>query len=71
MGFVPKKVVADSHMKLIGGALKTFFTDKETAIEGPPPQHQRQNGLVKNHWRTLVWMAQSWINAALLSSLFW
>eukprot|EP00957_Ditylum_brightwellii_P149174 11360275-Ditylum_brightwellii.AAC.1 len=51
--------------------MKAFFTDKGTTVEAAPPCHQRQNGLVERHWQTLVHMACSWINSALLPSSFW
>eukprot|EP00957_Ditylum_brightwellii_P019369 1461088-Ditylum_brightwellii.AAC.1 len=74
MGFAPKRVIADFDMKLISGAMKDFFTKKETIVEGAPPphtHHQQQNSLVERHWHTLLRMAHCWINSALLPSLFW
>eukprot|EP00957_Ditylum_brightwellii_P131898 10058196-Ditylum_brightwellii.AAC.1 len=53
IGFAPKKAIADFNMKLIGGEMKAFFTEKGATIEAAPPRHQRQNGLVERHWRTL------------------
>eukprot|EP00957_Ditylum_brightwellii_P177710 13537093-Ditylum_brightwellii.AAC.1 len=51
--------------------MKQFFTENGTTVEAAPPHHQRQNVLAERHWRTLVRMAHSWINSALLPSSFW
>ena len=52
----------------MGSTVSNYLTSIRCSLASAPP---RQNGLVKRNWRSIVRMARSWINSALLPSSFW
>ena len=71
MGFAPAKLVTDFDHKLMGSAVQDYLRPLGTIIEAAPPRHQHKNGLVERNWCSIVRMARSWLNTALLPSSFW
>ena len=67
----PAKIVTDYDHKLMWKKVSEYLNDIRCKIESTPPKHQHQNGLVECNWRSVVQMARSCLNFALLPSFFW
>ena len=71
VGHTPGKIVTDFDHKLMGAKVRDYLNGINCRLESAPPKHQHQNGLVERNWRSVIRMARSWLNSALLPSEFW
>ena len=82
IGMQPKRILTDFDHKLMGQKVIDMFTPTdgpciiETAppppkIEAAPPYKQHQNGLAESNWKSILYMARSWLASHLLPSSFW
>jgi hypothetical protein len=71
IGMVPKRVVTDFDLNLIGGKARDYFNSLLVHVNAAPPYRQDKNGLAERHWQTIVNMARTWLASAELPSSFW
>ena len=55
----------------MGSKVRYYLNGINYRLESAPPKHQHQNRLVESNWCSVIWMARSWLNSALISSEFW
>jgi len=68
---VPKHLVTDCDLKLIGGKARDYLNSLLIHVHAAPSYCQDKNGLAKRHWQTLTNMARNWLASAELPSTFW
>lgn len=67
-----EEIRTDFDDKIIGsGRIRKLLSSNRIKIYAAPPRRQKQNGLVKRHWQTIVSMTRSWLKSSLLPSAFW
>ena len=73
IGFTPKRYVTNFDHKLMRRAVLGNFQDDEghDTIESAPPRKQNQNGLAEGNWKSILFMARSWLTSHLLPSKYW
>jgi len=71
LGFVPKRLLTDFDLKLIGGKARDYLNSLLVHVNAAPSNRQDKNGLVERHWQTMVSMARNWLASAELPSIFW
>jgi hypothetical protein len=71
LGFVPKRLLTDFDLKLIGGRARDYLNSLLVHVNAAPSNHQDKNGLVERHWQTMVSLACNWLASAELPSTFW
>ena len=70
IGIIPRRVVTDFDLKLIGGKARDYFNSMLAHVNAAPPYRQDKNGLSERHWQTLVSMSRNWLASAELLVLF-
>jgi hypothetical protein len=71
LGFCPKRLISDFDTKLIGGKAREYLNSLKIHVNAAPATGQDKNGLAKQHWQTLIAMAQNWLASAELPAKFW
>jgi hypothetical protein len=71
LGVVPKRLISDFDLKLIGGTAQTYLNSMLIHVIAAPSYHQDRNGLVERHWQTMVSMARNWLASSELPPSFW
>ncbi len=71
LGFVPKRLITDFDLKLIGGKAREYLNELLIHVNAAPSSRQDKNGLAERHWQTMVSMARNWLASAELPSSFW
>ena len=73
IGTIPQRIITDFDHKLMGQSVLDNFTteDGDCIIESAPPEKQNQNGLSESNWKSILYMARSWLTSHLLPSQYW
>jgi hypothetical protein len=71
LGMVPKRLITDFDLKLIGGKAREYLNSLLTHVNAAPAYRQDKNGLAERHWQTLTNMACNWLASAELPASFW
>jgi hypothetical protein len=71
LGFLPKRLISDFDLKLIGGKSRDHLNQLQIHVNAAPALHQDRNGLAERHWQTLTAMARNWLASAELPGKFW
>jgi len=59
LGFVPKRLISDFDLKLIGGKAREYLNSLSVHVNTAPSYRQDKNGLAERHWQTMVSMVRS------------
>jgi hypothetical protein len=71
IGMVPKRLISDFDMKLIGGSAREYLNSLLVHVNAASATRQDRNGLVERHWQTMVSMARNWLASVELPPSFW
>jgi ribosomal protein S15P/S13E len=71
LGFVPRQLISDFDLKLIGGKARDHLNQLLVHVNAAPSYRQDRNGLAERHWQTVKAMARSWLASAELPGKFW
>jgi hypothetical protein len=71
LGFVPKRLISDFDLKLIGGKACEYLNSLLVHVNAVPASRQDKNGIVERHWQTVLAMARNWLASVQLPATFW
>jgi hypothetical protein len=71
LGFVPKRLISDFDLKLIGRKARDHLNKLLAHVNAAPASRQDRNGLAERHWQTVTATARNWLASAELPGTFW
>ncbi len=71
LGFVPKRLISDFDLKLIGRKARDHLNKLLAHVNAALASRQDRNGLAKRHWQTVTATARNWLASAELPGTFW